>query len=277
MKKSDIMMTSSNLLFVYVAVAFLLIWQRSCCFCSGFINIIISPTTTRTAARHLPSSSVSRRPKPERPISVTPTRPARPFTYDTRKQQQQQQQQQQQYAPTLFMAKFSAERKDKKKKKSKQGGQAGKTICLNRQARRNYEILETLEAGISLKGTEVKSIRQGKMNIRDAFARPSTNGRSLTLHNAHISKHETTGQHDQHEETRIRPLLVHRGEARKFKQKVDQQGNTIVPLKAYFDSHNRVKIELALCKGKNVRDKRRDIQQRDLKRETSRIMKNFRL
>jgi SsrA-binding protein len=175
------------------------------------------------------------------------------------------------------MVKFKIDRDNQRKGKKKPGGQAGKTICVNRQARRNYEILETLEAGISLRGTEVKSIRQGKINIRDAFAKPSSNGRSLTIHNVHVSKHETTGQWDQHEETRVRQLLVHSSEARKFKQKVEQQGMTIVPLKAYFDDCNRVKIQIALCRGKNVRDKRQDIQARDMKRETSRITKNFQL
>ena len=160
----------------------------------------------------------------------------------------------------------------KKKKKPKDN-----TICVNRQARRNYEILETLEAGISLKGTEVKSIRDGKMNLQDSFVKPSKDGRGCTLMNCHIGKHTMSGAYFQHEERRPRPLLVHRSEARKFKQKTEQNGMTIVPLKAYFNDENRVKLQIALCRGKNVRDKRADIKERDLKRETSRIVKNFRL
>eukprot|EP00536_Pseudo-nitzschia_multiseries_P012870 jgi/Psemu1/309445/fgenesh1_kg.512_\ len=162
----------------------------------------------------------------------------------------------------------------KKKKKKKQNGN---TICVNRQARRNYEIVDTLEAGISLLGTEVKSIRDGKMNLQDAFVKPSKNGRSCTLMNCHIGKHTMSGAYFQHEERRARPLLVHKNEARKLLQKTETSGMTIVPLKAYFNDDNKVKIQIALAKGKNVRDKRQDIKDRDMKRETSRIIKNFRL
>ena len=160
----------------------------------------------------------------------------------------------------------------KKKKKPKDN-----TICVNRQARRNFEILDTLEAGISLKGTEVKSIRDGKMNLQDAFVKTSFNGRSCTLMNCHIGKHNMAGPYFQHEERRQRPLLVHKEEARKWKSKTEQAGMTIVPLKAYFNDENKVKIQIALCRGKNVRDKRNDIKERDMKRETSRIAKNFRI
>jgi len=167
----------------------------------------------------------------------------------------------------LFLAKSGT-----KKKKTKD-----RIICVNRQARRNYEVLETLEAGISLKGTEVKSIRDGKMNLQDAFVKPDKNGRSCTLMNCHIGKHTMSGAYFQHEERRPRPLLVHASEARKFQQQSEQRGMTIVPLKAYFSDDNRVKLQIALCRGKNVRDKRADIKEKDIKRETSRIIKNFRL
>ncbi len=160
----------------------------------------------------------------------------------------------------------------KKKKKPK-----GNTICVNRQARRNYEIVDTLEAGISLVGTEVKSIRDGKMNLQDAFVKPEKNGRSCTLMNCHIGKHTLSGAYFQHEERRPRPLLVHKYEARKLLQKTEKSGMTIVPLKAYFSDNNKVKIQIALARGKNVRDKRNDIKERDMKRETGRIIKNFRL
>ena len=160
----------------------------------------------------------------------------------------------------------------KRKKKPK-----GNTICVNRQARRNFEIIETLEAGIALKGTEVKSIRDGKMNLQDAFVKTTYDGRGCTLMNCHIGKHTMSGAYFQHEERRPRQLLVHRSEARKFQQKTEKSGMTIVPLKAYFSDSNKVKLEIALCRGKNVRDKRNDIKERDMKRETSRIIKNFRL
>lgn len=151
------------------------------------------------------------------------------------------------------------------------------TICVNRAARANYEVVDTMEAGIVLKGTEVKAIRDGKMNIRDAFIRAAFDGRSLTMLNCHIGKHNFCGEYFQHEEKRPRTLLVHRTQARKWKQKTDQAGMTMVPLKAYFNKENRVKLEIALCKGKNVRDKRDDIKNRDMKRETDRIIKGFRL
>ena len=160
----------------------------------------------------------------------------------------------------------------KKKKKPK-----GNTICVNRQARRNYEIVDTLEAGISLLGTEVKSIRDGKMNLQDAFVKVESNGRSCKLMNCHIGKHTMSGAFFQHEERRPRPLLVHKYEARKLLQKTEKSGMTIVPLKAYFCDNNKVKILIALGKGKNVRDKRNDIRERDMKRDTGRIIKNFRL
>ena len=160
------------------------------------------------------------------------------------------------------------------KKKKKPGSNV---ISVNRIAYRNYEIVDTLEAGISLLGTEVKSIRDGKMNLRDGYIRPSKNGRSCVLHNVHIGKHTGVGAYFQHEERRPRTLLVHKEQARKLLQQTEQKGMTIIPLKAYFSNANRVKIEIALCRGKNVRDKRADIKERDIKRETSRIVKNFRV
>jgi SsrA-binding protein len=153
----------------------------------------------------------------------------------------------------------------------------GNTICVNRQARRNFEILETLEAGISLLGTEVKSIRDGKMNLQDAFVKTNYDGRGCTLMNCHIGKHSMSASYFNHEERRPRPLLVHKKEALKFQQKTEQSGMTIVPLKAYFNDDNKIKIQIAICRGKNVRDKRADIKERESKRETNRIMKNFRL
>lgn len=151
------------------------------------------------------------------------------------------------------------------------------TIAVNRQARRNYEIVETLETGISLLGTEVKSIRDGKMNLRDGFVKASKNGRGCTLMNVHIGKHSMTGPYFQHEERRPRELLLHKEEARKLKQKIEQSGFTIVPLKAYFNADNKVKIQIGLARGKNLRDKRVDIKNRDAKREDNRIIKNFRV
>jgi SsrA-binding protein len=160
----------------------------------------------------------------------------------------------------------------KKKKKPKDG-----TIAVNRVAYRNFEIVDTLEAGIWLLGTEVKSIRDGKINIRDGYVRPSKDGRSCLLYNVHIGKYQHTGEYFQHEERRPRPLLIHKEQARKLLQQTEQQGMTIVPLKAYFNPQNKVKVEIALCRGKNVRDKRQTIKDREAKREEKRIIKSFRI
>jgi SsrA-binding protein len=163
----------------------------------------------------------------------------------------------------------------KNKKKKRPGS---KTVAVNRIAYRNYEVIDTIEAGISLKGTEVKSVRDGKMNLRDGFVRPTRDGRTCLLYKVHIAKCTSVGaEYFQHEEIRPRTLLVHRQEARKLLQQTEQQGMTVIPLRAYWNDGNKLKIEIGLCRGKNVRDKRDTIRERDMKRETSRIIKNFRL
>ena len=158
-----------------------------------------------------------------------------------------------------------------KKKKVKSN-----VITVNKLAFRNYEVLEKLEVGISLVGTEVKSIRDGKMNIRDGFVKANKNGRSCTLMNVHIGKHNTAGEFFNHDERRPRPLLLHKQEARRLLQKTDRApGMTIVPLKAYWNDGNKVKFEIGLCRGKNLRDKRQDIMARESKRDEQRMIKNF--
>jgi len=134
-----------------------------------------------------------------------------------------------------------------------------------------------MEAGVALKGTEVKSIRDGKMNLGDGYVRPTKDGRSCLLYNVHIGKHDMSGEYFQHEERRERRLLVHKQQARKFLLQTETSGMTIVPLKAYFNDDNKVKLEIALCRGKNVRDKRVDIKNREAKREEQRIIKSFRV
>jgi SsrA-binding protein len=162
--------------------------------------------------------------------------------------------------------------------KKKKKGPGSNTVAVNRVAYRNYEVLDTFEAGISLLGTEVKSIRDGKLNLRDGYVKPAKNGRSCTLHNVHVGKCQYVGaEYFQHEEKRPRSLLLHKSEARKLLQQTDQMGMTVVPLKAYWNEQNKLKIQIALCRGKNVRDKRATIQERDMKRETNRIIKNFRI
>ncbi|KAL3757511.1 hypothetical protein ACHAWU_010143 [Discostella pseudostelligera] len=171
----------------------------------------------------------------------------------------------------LLVSPLYLKRGGTKKKQDK-----GSTITVNKLAFRNYEVLEKWEAGIALQGTEVKSIRDGKMNIRDGFIKPNKNGRSCTLLNVHIGKHSTAGAFFQHEERRPRELLLHKSEARKLLQKTDKMpGMTIVPLKAYWNEQNKVKFEIGLCRGKNQADKRQDIKAREDKRDINRMLKNF--
>lgn len=161
----------------------------------------------------------------------------------------------------------------KKKKKAKSNSPI---ICTNRQARRNYEVVSTYDAGISLLGSEIKAIRDGKMNLQDGFVRPDKTGKGMSLHNVHIGKH-STGEYFNHEERRVRPLLLKSEECRKLRREIDMKGMTIVPLKAFFNNNNLVKIQVGLCRGKNVRDKRNAIKDRELKRDTDRMMKSFRV
>ncbi|MBC7971434.1 MAG: SsrA-binding protein SmpB [Verrucomicrobia bacterium] len=147
-----------------------------------------------------------------------------------------------------------------------------KIVSDNRQARYLYEILETYEAGIELMGTEVKSIRAGKVNLRDGFAL-IRDGEILLL-NVQISPHQMTSQTFNHEPTRTRKLLLHREEIRKLIGKVEQQGLTLVPLKMYM-KRGWVKVDLALVRGKKLYDKREDIKKRDDQRSMQRAMKNF--
>jgi SsrA-binding protein len=145
-----------------------------------------------------------------------------------------------------------------------------KIVTDNRQARFQFEILETYEAGIELVGTEVKSIRGGKVNLRDGFAR-IRNG-EVMLMNVHISPHQTTNQVFNHDPRRTRKLLLHRQEIRKLIGKVEQKGLTLIPLKMYLKC-GWVKVDLGLARGKKLHDKRDDLKQRQDKREMERAMK----
>ncbi len=151
-------------------------------------------------------------------------------------------------------------------------GDGYKVVSDNRQARYLYEILETFEAGIELKGTEVKSIRQGKANLKDGYAL-IRNGEAWLI-NVHISPHQTTGEYFNHDPRRTRRLLLHRGELRKLIGKVEEKGLTLVPLKMYL-KRGWVKISLGLAKGKKLHDKREDLRKRQDQREIQRAMKQF--
>lgn len=147
-----------------------------------------------------------------------------------------------------------------------------KVISDNRQARYLYEILETYEAGVELTGTEVKSIRAGRVNLQDGYAL-IRNGEAWLI-NVHISPYSASGQYFNHEPRRTRKLLLHRQEIRKLIGKVEQQGLTIVPLKMYL-KRGWVKVSIALCKGKKIHDKRESMKRRQDQRDMQRAMKNY--
>lgn len=147
-----------------------------------------------------------------------------------------------------------------------------KIITDNRQARYLYHILETYEAGIELMGTEVKSIRAGKCNVRDSYAL-IRDGQAWLL-NLNISPYESASQFFNHEPRRTRRLLLHKEQIRKLIGKVEQQGLTLVPLKLYF-KEGWIKVEIALAQGKKLYDKREDIKKRDDKRSMQRAMKQY--
>ena len=147
--------------------------------------------------------------------------------------------------------------------------QAQRTIAENRKARHDYHILETWEAGVSLLGTEVKSIREGRVNLRDSYAR--VQDEEVWMMNVHISpySHRVSAEHA---EMRQRKLLLHRHEIRKMLGKVAEKGLTLVPLEIYFKK-GRVKVLLALAKGKQAHDKRETIRRREVDRETRAAVK----
>ena len=150
------------------------------------------------------------------------------------------------------------------------GGGGVKIIADNRQARFQYEILDTYEAGIELMGTEVKSIRDGKVNLRDGFA--NIRRGEAWLHNVHISPHSMTNLAYNHEPRRTRKLLLHKQEIRKLIGQTEQKGLTLVPLKMYF-KNGRVKVAIALGKGKKLHDKRESLKKKQDKRDMDRAKK----
>ena len=147
-----------------------------------------------------------------------------------------------------------------------------KIVTDNRKARYLYEILETYEAGIQLTGTEVKSIREGKVNLQDGYAL-IRNGEAWLI-NVHISPYTGIGQYFNHDPRRTRKLLLHRQEIRKLIGKVEQQGLTLVPLRMYL-KRGLVKVNIALGKGKKLHDKREDLKRRQDQRDIQRAMKNY--
>ena len=145
-----------------------------------------------------------------------------------------------------------------------------KLVTQNRRARREYQILDTFEAGIALRGTEVKSLRAGNMTLKDSYA--EVTGGEIFLVGAHVAPYEQGNIHN-HEPERRRRLLLHKKEILRLGQQIHEKGLTVVPLKVYF-KHGKAKIELGLCRGKHTVDKRKTIQEREVKREMDRAMKD---
>ena len=150
--------------------------------------------------------------------------------------------------------------------------QAQKIIAENRKASHDYHLLETFEAGLVLLGTEVKSIREGRVNLRDSYARLEDG--EVWVHNINISPYSHRGYTD-HDALRRRKLLLHADEIRKLVGKVEEKGMTLVPVRMYF-KNGRVKIVVSLAKGKKDYDKRETIKRREADRETRAAIKAHR-
>lgn len=142
----------------------------------------------------------------------------------------------------------------------------------NRKATFEYEILSKFTAGISLLGTEIKSIRNNKANISDAYC--IFNNNELYVKNLHISEYPNSG-YVNHEPKRDKKLLLNKQELQKLHTKVKEKGNSIVPLRLFINEKNKAKIEIALAKGKKIYDKRENIREKDLKRELDRKTKTY--
>ena len=147
-----------------------------------------------------------------------------------------------------------------------------KIICTNREANFQYFILDRIEAGIVLEGSELKSLRRGNVNLKDSFCMLQ-NG-EMFIKNMHIALYEKAGAFNSKDSRRDRKILLHREEIDKLYAKISQKGLTLVPIKLYF-KQALVKLELGLCQGKHTYDKKRSIMEKDIKREKDREIKKF--
>ncbi len=145
-----------------------------------------------------------------------------------------------------------------------------KVVAVNRKARRNYLIEDTIEAGLILQGSEVKSLREGQANIAESYA--STEGDELFLINAYIPEYQQASR-DNHEPRQMRKLLLHRREMDRLSAAVDREGMTLIPLRLYFNERGIAKLELALGRGKKLHDKRETERKRDWDRQKARLMR----
>ncbi|MCB1415818.1 MAG: SsrA-binding protein SmpB [Nitratireductor sp.] len=154
--------------------------------------------------------------------------------------------------------------------KKKKDSSNGKLIADNRKARHNYEFVETLEAGLVLTGTEVKSLRNGKANIAESYA--TEEGGEIWLINSYIPEY-LEGNRNNHEPRRKRKLLLNKREMVKLINAVSRDGMTIVPNRLYFNERGRAKLQIALAKGRKAHDKRQVSKERDWKREQGRLLR----
>lgn len=145
-----------------------------------------------------------------------------------------------------------------------------KIVAQNKKAYHDYFILDTYEAGIELQGTEIKSIRKGSVNLKDSFIRIRND--EAFIDNMHIAPYEQ-GNRFNHEPLRQRKLLLHKKEIRKLQKELKENGLTIVPTKLYFNT-SKLKVEIALARGKKLYDKRQDLKAKDAKRDMERALKN---
>ena len=157
-------------------------------------------------------------------------------------------------------------------KKKKNKSSSPDTIAVNKQARRLYEIFETFEAGISLVGSEVKSLRAGHITFKDGYVQ--FRGSSAYLVGVHISPFDKAGEYDQHDPERPRQLLLHKQEITTLQTKTEQKGLTVIPMKMYF-SRGKVKLLIGLGRGKNVHSKRQDLKDKDMARDTARQLSAY--
>jgi SsrA-binding protein len=156
--------------------------------------------------------------------------------------------------------------KEKDEKKS-----AGRAVCQNRKAFHDYEIVETLEVGIVLVGTEVKSLRDGRANLKDSYAKVKKD--EVYLYALHISPY-THAYYDNHDPERVRKLLLHRQEIKRLLGKTQEKGFSLIPLKIYFKA-GKAKVELALARGKKAYDKRESLKRKEEVRELDRARKRY--
>ena len=145
-----------------------------------------------------------------------------------------------------------------------------KSLVTNRKVLRDYHVLEVLECGIELKGSEVKSLSAGKINLNDSFARIENN--EVILYNTHISPY-IEASYLNVDPTRTRKLLLHKKEIARLNSRLMLKGLTLVPLRAYFNERGFVKVEIALCKGKKLYDKREDIKRKEIDLAVRRAMR----